>query len=128
MKLKVLNFLLIVTSLFGYLEWGGGQRSFLFQAEYEVLSKLFTDPESAAHPFTLIPLAGQVCLLMTLFQRKPRRLLTYSGIACLGLLLGFMMVIGLLSLHMGILASTIPFGVVAVLAVREQRGVATQTL
>lgn len=70
MKSKLLNFLLIVTSLLGYLEWGGDNHIFLFKAEAEILSKLFTDPLSVLHPFTLLPLAGQIILLITLFQKK----------------------------------------------------------
>jgi hypothetical protein len=40
MKQRILNLLLIVTSLFGYLEWGADNRMFLFQGELEVLTKL----------------------------------------------------------------------------------------
>lgn len=32
MKRKILNGLAVLTSLVGYLEWGGGNSSFLFQA------------------------------------------------------------------------------------------------
>ncbi len=108
-KTKILNILLIITSLFGYLEWGIDNKSFLFEGEYEVLSKLFKDPKSAAHPFTLIPLLGQILLLITLFQKKPDKMLTYAGIACLGILLGFMFCIGIVSLNFKILMSTLPF-------------------
>jgi hypothetical protein len=52
----------------GYLEWGGDSHSYLFQAEVEVLSKLFVDPVSVLHPLTVLPLAAQVILLLTLFQ------------------------------------------------------------
>ena len=41
MKSKILNFLLIIFSLFGYLEWSGNQHIFLFEAEIEIFSKLF---------------------------------------------------------------------------------------
>ena len=53
MKSKILNLLLIVTSLFGYLEWGGNNSILLFQAEADIISKLFTDPTSVIHPFIL---------------------------------------------------------------------------
>ena len=39
MKPKILNALLIVTSLLGYLEWSGDSHTFLFQAEAEILYK-----------------------------------------------------------------------------------------
>lgn len=99
MKSKILNLLLIVTSLFGYLEWGGNNSILLFQAEADIISKLFTDPTSVIHPFILLPLVGQILLLVSVFQNKPSHLLTYIGIACLALLLGFMFVIGILSLN-----------------------------
>lgn len=121
MKSKLLNFLLIVTSLLGYLEWGGDNHIFLFKAEAEILSKLFTDPLSVLHPFTLLPLAGQIILLITLFQKKPGIYFTYLSIAGLGLLFVFMFAIGLITTNFKILLSTFPFIFVAVLTIRHQR-------
>jgi hypothetical protein len=121
LKLKLLNLLLIVTSLFGYLSWGADNSAFLFQAEYEVLSKLFTNPESAVHPFTIIPLFGQVLLLIILFQKKPRRILTYLGIACIGVLLGFMFIVGILGMKLSIILSTLPFLLTAIYVLRVLR-------
>ena len=62
MKSKILNLLLIVTSLLGYLEWGGGNASFLFQAEGEVLSKMWSEPSSVLHPFIVFPILAQLNL------------------------------------------------------------------
>lgn len=121
MKRKILNLLLVLTSLFGYLEWGADQKMFLFQGELEVLTKLFQDPASAAHPFTLLPLFGQIVLLITLFQREPSRILTFVGLACLSLLLLFMFVIGVLSSNFKILLSTIPFIITGILVIIESR-------
>lgn len=121
MKSKLLNLLLIITSLFGYLAWGTDQHSFLFQAEAEVLRKLIHDPASAAHPFTLIPMFGQMLLMMTLFQKTVSKRLTYLGLGCIGLLLLFMFVIGLLSMNATIICSTIPFLAVSFLVVRNHR-------
>lgn len=117
MKSKILNFFLIFTSLFGYLEWSGNNHIFLFKAEAEVLSKLFIDPVSVLHPFTILPLVGQILLLITLFQKTPSKTLTYISIAGLGLLMGFMCIVGLISMNFKIIISTIPFIVVAVWAV-----------
>lgn len=121
MKSKLLNFLLLVTSLFGYLEWSGGSSSFLFQAEAKVLLKLFSDPQGVLHPFTLLPMIGQLMLIITLFQKVPSKILTYLSIGGLGILLGFMFVIGILSLHYKIILSTLPFIIVAVLTIRNYR-------
>jgi len=123
MKSKSLNALLIVTSLFGYLEWGTTNHTFLFQAEWDIITKLFVSPTEVAHPFTLIPLAGQVLLLITLFQKRPSKLLTYLSIAALGLLLGFMFIIGLMSLNYKIILSTLPFIVTAVITIKHSRKV-----
>jgi hypothetical protein len=119
MKSKILNILLICTSLLGYLEWSGNSHSFLFQAEGEIISKLFTDPISVLHPFTLLPMTGQLILIITLFQKRPSKLLTYIGIGGLGILLVFMFVIGIMTLNFKIILSTIPFIVVSALAIRH---------
>lgn len=121
MKSKILNFLLILTSLFGYLEWSGGNHSFLFQGEIEIISKMFTDPASVIHPFIILPFLAQVILVITLFQKQPGKILTYISIGCLGLLLGFMFIIGLMSLNYKIIISTIPFLTVAVLTIIHHR-------
>ncbi|MEZ4905861.1 MAG: hypothetical protein R2822_30880 [Spirosomataceae bacterium] len=121
MKSKIFNFLLVITSLLGYLEWSGNSHSFLFQAEGEIFSKLFTDPISILHPFTVLPLLAQVILLFTLFQKMPSKTLTYLSIGGLGILLVFMFIIGLLSSNYKIISSTIPFLVTSILAIRHYR-------
>ena len=93
MKSKIVNLLLIVTSLFGYLEWSGNNHLFLFQAEMEIISKIFKDPMSMLHPFIVLPLLGQIVLFITLFQKKPSKFWTYLGMASIGILLFFMFVI-----------------------------------
>lgn len=119
MKAKILNGLLIITSLLGYLEWGGNNHQFLFQAEAEIFSKLLYDPQSVIHPLILMPLAGQVLLLITLFQKTPNKRLTYIAIGSLGLLLGFMLFIGLIDLNLKIIISTIPFLTVSVYTILQ---------
>lgn len=118
MKRKAFNLGLLLTSLIGYLEWGGNNSTFLFQAEAEVLSKLFMEPGSVAHPFTLLPMAGQLILVVTLFLKEPTKVLTFVGIACIGLLLGFMFMIGLMAFNVKVLLSSLPFLVLSYFAVR----------
>ena len=119
MKNKILNLLLIITSLLGYLEWSGNNHSFLFQAETEILSKLFNTPNSILHPFTIVPLLGQLILVITLFQKTPNKILTYIGIGSLGILLLFMFIIGLLHLNYKIILSTIPFILLSIIIIRH---------
>lgn len=121
MKGKILTSLLIVSSLFGYLEWGQNNHMLLFQAEVEIITKLFTDPLSALHPFTVLPLLGQVLLLITLFQKRQSKILTYIGIGGIGILLALMFLIGCMELNFKILFSTVPFLVLAFLTIRYHR-------
>lgn len=121
MKQKILNALLIVTSLSAYLEWGGENSMFLFQGEIEVLTKLFREPSAAAHPFTLLPLLGQLILLFTIFQRTPAKILTLLGLVCLSFLLVFIFFIGVISLNYKIFISTLPFLIVGSMTAVEMR-------
>jgi hypothetical protein len=121
MSLKAFNILLVATSLLGFLEWGGGNQSFLFQVEAELFSKLFVDPRSVVHPFTILPVLGQLFLLITLFQKHPDKGLTYTGIACLSLLLVFMFIIGLMSFNIKVILSTLPFLMVAIFTIWHRR-------
>lgn len=121
MKGRIINLLLVLSSLFGYLEWGTNSHIFLFQAEVEVLYKLVWQSASVIHPFILLPIAGQIMLIMTLFWPKNQRLLTYLGIAGIGVLLGFMFIIGCLSLKYKIVLSTVPFLVLAVSSIKYHR-------
>lgn len=109
MKYKMLNLGLIVTSLAGYLEWGGGNRMFLFQAEAEVFSRLFTDFGSVVHPLVLMPMIGQALLVFTLFQKSPNKALTLIGMLGVGSLLIVMLGIGMIISDLKMIISTLPF-------------------
>ncbi len=121
MKLKVLIILAILSSLFGYLEWGGENHSFLYEIEFEIIGTLFSDPASVIHPFIVIPLIGQILLFVSLFQKKPNSIVVYSGLGCLTLLLGFMLFIGALETNLKIIISTLPFLVVSAFIILEVR-------
>lgn len=90
---------------------------FLYQGEWEVLTKLVNDPASAAHPFVLLPLAGQVLLIVTLFQKQPGKWLTIAGVGAIGVLLVFMFIIGIIGFNLRIFGSTLPFVVVSTWAI-----------
>jgi hypothetical protein len=117
-----------MTSLLGYLEWGENNHAFLFQTEAELISKLVLNPTQVIHPFTILPLLGQLIALFTLFQKKPNKVLTYMSISFLGILLGFMFVIGLISLNFKIVISTLPFIVVSIMTLNHHRTIKTNNL
>jgi hypothetical protein len=116
---KLSNLLLIIFSLFGYLEWGQGQHAFLFEAEGEVFLKLFSNPADVIHPLTVSPLLGQVLLLITLFQKKPSKILTYLGIAGLGLLMLMVLIAGIAGGNAKMILSALPFLITAALVIRR---------
>lgn len=109
MKFKLLNIFLISSSLTGYLEWGNHNHVFLAEAEIDIIHKLFTNPQSAIHPLTVLPLIGQIILIITLFQKQPSKLYSLIGIYSLGILFVLMFVIGVMSLNFKIILSTVPF-------------------
>ena len=126
MKEKLLNLLLVLTSFIGYLEWGKENHLFLLQAEVEIISKFISNPSSVIHPFILLPFLDQLLLIVTLFQAKPNKTLTYFGISGLGLLLGFMFIVGMLSLNYKIIVSTIPFLFLAILTIKYRQDLSRQ--
>ncbi len=121
MKTKLLNLALIISSLAGYLEWGRDNHTFLFQAEWDILQKLFADPASMVNPFVLLPLFGQILLIITLFQKQPNKWLTLAGMLSIGVLLFFMLAIGALGPNLKILFSTLPFTAIAILTLFHLR-------
>jgi hypothetical protein len=121
MKSKLFSILLLITSLIGYLEWSGNNQIFLYQAEIEVLTKLFTNPIPILHPFTILPILGQLCLIVTIFQSKPNKKLIYFCILALGILLVFMFIVGIMALNYKIIISTIPFILVSFMTIRFYR-------
>lgn len=118
---KILNLLLILLPLAGYLEWGKNQHGFIFQMEAEVFTKGFRDPSAVMHPFVILPLLGQLLLLYTLFQRNPSRHLSLAGIVSIALLMSLMLFIGLMESNLRITASVLPFFLVMLLAIRAHR-------
>lgn len=119
MKNRLLIVLLLITSLFVYLEWGGDNSSFLFKLEFDVLGKLISNPVSVLHPFVMFPLLGQMLLLIALFFNSPGKWLLFAGIVFLSLLPAVILLVGLLSVNIKILLSLLPYLVVLILVVKR---------
>lgn len=116
---RLINLALLVTSLICYLEWGGGNSGFLFQMEYELFNKSDL-AHSLTHVMVLAPLAGQLVLLFTVFQRIPGRRMTAIGVGLLSVLVLMILLIGILSLNYRIFLSTLPFMACVVLFIRKK--------
>lgn len=115
---RIINISILLTSLVGYLEWGTDNNTFLFEAEAEVLRKFLINPLDVIHPFVLLPFFGQVVLIFTLFQKTPGRILSLTGLAALSVLMLLLFFISIISFNWKILASTLPFIITSVFAVR----------
>lgn len=109
MNKKLGNLSVVLASLIGYLEWGVDQHSFLVQAEMEVLTRLWSDPWGVVHPLTMIPLMGQLVLVITLFQKQVSRKLTRLGILALAILFGVILLVGLWAPNWKMVLSVVPF-------------------
>lgn len=108
-KNKLLVFLIIITSLLGYLEWGGGNKAFLFEMEMEVISRLFSNPGSIIHPLTILPMIGQLMLIFSLWREPFYKKLAFWGLGLIAILLVFILVVGVISLNWKIMVSVVPF-------------------
>ena len=117
MKIKILILLIILSSFFGYLEWGKDSKMFLIEGEIDIISKLFSNPGSVLHPFIILPLFGQALLIITLFQTKSGKTLSLLGMSFIALLILLITFISVISLNYKMFLSTIPFIILSVMRV-----------
>jgi hypothetical protein len=115
---KRLNLLLVLSSFIGYLEWAGGNHGFLIQMEYGLLFGDQQKAENFAHPMIMMPLAGQLILIYTLFQKTPSRFLSIVGLACLSVLMLLLTFIAIADTNWRIGLSVLPFLIVSTFVIR----------
>lgn len=116
---RLLNIGLFLSFLIGYLEWGKENHTFIFQAEYELFSKIFDSPITFLHPFILIPLCGQILLLYIIFSNSLNGRLTLIALTSLGIFMLFLLFIGLISQNFKITISTLPFLIIAAIVIKN---------
>lgn len=110
-KPRLINLGLFITFLICYLEWAGGNSGFVFQLELTIFSK-DDKSNSFTHPFVLIPLSGQILLFITIFF--PNKKLTLAATILLSVLVLMILLVGILSFNIKIIASTLPFLAIAI--------------
>lgn len=121
---KAINIGLLLASLIGFLEWGRQNSTFLFQAEWSLLSNAVTKSSAFLHPLVIVPLLRQLLLLFTIFQQKPSRVLSILGLLCLSIIMLFILFVGIISTNVKIVLSTLPFvllGIVFVVSSRRNK-------
>ncbi|MFZ1527386.1 MAG: hypothetical protein WAT19_01460 [Ferruginibacter sp.] len=118
---KFLNFLLLLAFQFCYLQWGKDSHAFIYEGTAEIFRQSLKTPLNFLHPAILVPFTGEILILATLFRKKNNRVFTLTGLACMGLLILLLFIIGILSMNMKITLSTIPFFITAVFVLRQNR-------
>jgi len=113
--LRFINIGLLLAFSICYLEWGGGNSSFIFQAEYELFSSRDKLLSSLTHPLILGGLVGQILLLYSAFKKEPNRRLNSIGILMLSPVVVLAFLAGVLSLNFKMIAAALPFIVLAVI-------------
>lgn len=113
--LRFVNIGLLLAFSICYLEWGGGNSSFIFQVEYELFRKADNLLSSLTHPLILAGLIGQMLLLYSIFGKKPKRMLNSIGILILSPVAWLAFLAGMLSLNLQMIASTLPFVILSVI-------------
>lgn len=104
-----INGFLIVSSLVGYLRWGGTQNAFFFEIEAEIFANVFVKPLDLLHPVIGMPLTGQLLLLITLFQSRPNRVMSWLGFGLLSPLLFFVLIISIAAGELEMMLSVLPY-------------------
>lgn len=125
--LRLVNIGLLLAFSICYLEWGGGNSSFIFQVEYELFRKTDDLLSSLTHPLILAGLAGQVLLLYSIFSKKPKRMLNSIGILILSPVVVLAFLAGALSLNWKMIASALPFIILTVIYFLKHRKQPSET-
>jgi len=95
------------------MEWPGNNHGFLILMQYEIIFGKYFDLKNFIHPVILLPLIGEILLIITLFQKKISKVLLFTGMACLSVIMIIIFVVGIASLNIKIFASSIPFFIIS---------------
>lgn len=104
---------LIVAFLFCYMEWGQGRSAFVYHAVYEIF-RTGTFLQSVSHPLVFTSLGGILALLYSAARETPSRKITRSGILLLSPMVFLVMLAGALGGGVKMIASAVPFVIIAV--------------
>lgn len=117
---RIWNILLLISFLFGYLEWGKNQHLFIYQAIAELYEKGKINPLSVLHPFIILPFVGMLLFLYTVFQKTPNRIITIIGAICMSSIMVMILIIGVLVPNFKMLGSVAPYFIIAFFVFKSQ--------
>lgn len=105
---QLINIGLFLTFQFCYLEWPNNN-SFIFQAEYEILTKTEHLIQNLMHPIILIAIISQILILLSATFKSFNPKWNFLGIIALTPIVLLFLLVGILSLNVMIILSTIPY-------------------
>ena len=111
---RLINIGLLLAFGICYMEWGQDMSSFVFQAEYEILTKKEGFWQNMTHPIILAGLVGQLLLIWCAFQKTPNKKLNWLGIIILSPVVLLLFTAGALALRVKMILSTLPFIIMVV--------------
>lgn len=121
MNNRLINIGLVLAFFICYMEWGGGNSSFVFQSEYQIFTQSASWRDNFAHPIILAGLLGQLLFLYAAFKKTPSVKLTWAGILILSPVVLLIFLAGALSMNWKMVLSVLPFLALAVMFWRNNR-------
>lgn len=119
MATRLLNLALIPAFLIGYMEWGGGNSGFVYDAALAV----FTGPgsfwQNLVHPIIAAALIGLILVVIRAARPTSSRWLIRAAVLVLAPMPILIFGIGAASANWPMVGSTLPFFVLAVIAWRR---------
>ena len=121
MNNRLINFGLVIAFFLCYMEWGGGNSSFIFQAEHQILTQSEGWRSNFTHPIILAGLIGQLLLLYCAIRGNASKKLNWLGILILAPVVLIIFLAGALSMNWKMLLSVLPFIGLVILFWRNNR-------
>ncbi|MGX7668484.1 hypothetical protein [Flavobacterium pedocola] len=121
---RLSNIGILITSLFGYMEWGANNDSFLFEAQYEILFGHHNFIESITHPIILFSISGQLLILHCAIKNNSSKKTNIAGLILLSLIMLLIILGGSLSSNTKMILSTVPFlffAALLIIAIKKER-------
>lgn len=118
---RFLNFLLLITFQFCYLEWPPNNSSFIYQGELEIIQKTDNLLTNLLHPVILAGLIAQIILLIGSFYPKLNNKVNALGVFLLFLLVVLFFIVGIFSRNYKITISTLPYLIVTFIYIVNYR-------
>lgn len=105
---RYLPLIIVITFQLCYLEWPN-HSMFVFEAEYQVFTKISSYISNFSHPIILLGFISQIVLILSAFYSKISNKWINISIILLSLLVLLFLITGLLSINYKIVFSCIPF-------------------